>query len=910
MSGLHKFLICVLSVVVAVSLGVTVYYFARNNSSTISLSKTECYQNVGEQFEISIKNEKSNKEVPELKSSDETIVEFVSKSTDGLTYTFLAKSAGDATVNLVSDDNLSCKVKIGDGTSAYPYFVRNKDDLLSINTKGVDKCYQQIENIDMNGVAFTPIAPTQAQAFSGTYLGTYLNNSYSINNLKLEGNITNAGMFGYIAEYAKVQGVTLNNVNFKANSQYLGGIAAENNGSVVDCAVSGSLETTNASGYVGGVVALNNQLAKVMTSSFNGSIANGEVLGGVVAENFKARVSDCYARGEFKPSDTSKMGGVVCYNHASSNYRSNVANTYSTMKNTKQTNAHVGMILYENINYDGTQGLTNTETKANRVYGNHYATTQNYSGIYGVADNNDFTAKITTPAAKVTYSTYGQNGSAVTWDFNNIWNLKQSVNDSYPTLRFAASAYVADIYIPGTVTPSPEIIVVDSSVITTREQLAALMNETDGYSLSKNYSLGADIDMTGVNWTAKTLNGSLDGKDEVSGAIHTVSNLTVTGTDGNGIGVFARINGMLANINFTNLTIQGSAQYLGLIAGENAGVINNVTADGEYTATNDTVYTAGGLVGINSEKIENSAVTVNYDLARASFLGGLAGENNGTIDSSTFNGSLETEGQGYVGGLVGNNTAVLQYSTANINSIASGKSVIGGLVGQSTGNIRTSFANVAETAYENIRGLKIGGLVGSLNNGTVDVCGINANAKLCGTNVAGLASIMNGGSIKNSYTYARLYGTAQSAGMVNEWANNAVIEKNYIACPFASNAQGQKYESNTNFRASVDASNDEQYVKDNVINEGVMGIHCTQDSRRNYPRNYTARHTGGFIGSLVGTSIREANTPHDNLRESEACSGTDEFADNGWDVSANSIWNYGNGGPVLKSIAELKAKLG
>ena len=135
MNGLQKFLVCLLSVVVAVSLGVTVYYFARSNGETLALSQTECYANVGDQFTISIKQDNGNSNTTlELVSSDTSVVELVSK--DKLNYTFKANKAGFAVINLLTNNEnfnkVSCKVNVADGSSASPYYVRNAEDLLKI----------------------------------------------------------------------------------------------------------------------------------------------------------------------------------------------------------------------------------------------------------------------------------------------------------------------------------------------------------------------------------------------------------------------------------------------------------------------------------------------------------------------------------------------------------------------------------------------------------------------------------------------------------------------------------------------------------------------------------------------------------------------------------------------------------
>ena len=898
MSGLHKFLICVLSVVVAVSLGVTVYYFARNNGETISLSSYTCYENLNDTFIVSIKQEKADKNTTlELKSSNNEIVELVSK--DGLAYTFKAKSAGTAYINLFTSntkfEKLSCEVSVADGSTDYPYYVRDINDLKKIKDVadggyGLDKNYRQINNIDLNGQTYTPIAPTSDKPFVGTYDGK----NKQISNLSITADTNYAGMFGFVGQYAKLHNIVLKNENIKTNANMIGGIAAQNmGGEIADCAVEAKLENTNAAGFVGGIVAQNRVLAKVMTSSFVGTLANGLKLGGIAADNINARIQDCYARGSFKPASTSQMGGVVCYNQSSSGYRANIINTYSTMSNEITSNANVGMIVFLNQNNDGTTALSESVTTANRVYGNHYATTQGYTGINGVADNASYTAKILTPSVKSTYGTFASNGEVATWNFDQIWDLNANTNNGYPTLRANAKTYAADadVFVPS-VTPShsSEIIEVDTSVITTPAQLTSLMNETAPYSLDKSYTLGADIDMTGVDWTAKTLNGSLDGDG------HTISNLNVVATTSDAAGMFARLNGTIKNLNLTNLKINTTASYIGTVAGENYGTIEDVTVNGEYLVAqnNDASRSVGGIAGTNTNLIKNVNATISYALKNPTYVGGIAGSNTGKVENATYNGQLVAQEAYALGGLVGQNSNIVQYSKANVAKFAvsntNSNSYVGGVAGITENLLQGCIAEVSGTDIAS--GRFVGGIAGKAY-GTINACGIN-NAKLTGQNVAGLVSQLEGGYVANSYTYTTLDGTTV-AGMANTFSNNAKVEKSYIATSFVDeDASGKdvKYESNSTFRLNGNLGS----VENNVLNRDVMGAPAWKDSKRQYAGNYASQWLFGLK--------KEWNLPNDNLCSNGDCNGTDVFNNRGWDAG---IWNYGEGGPKLKSIAELQA---
>lgn len=908
MNGVQKFLACLLSVVVAVSLGVTVYYFARNTGEELSLSQVQCFENVGDEFNITINQKNADVNTTlQLASSDSSVVEFVSK--DKLTYTFKAVSAGNAVINLLTNNNkysnISCAVSVADGSSTSPYYIRNAQDLNAITTYGLDKNYKQITNIDMAGTTISPIGATESSPFTGTFTG----NGYVISKLTMTGNVEYAGLFGYVGQNATVSNVTLDNVSISTNSLMIGAIVAVNQGTVADCTVvSAHLETSNLdAGLVGGVVAQNE--SKVLTSSFNGKIFNGAKLGGVVAQNNNARVQDCYARGEFYPATTSQMGGVVCYNNATTGYRAIVVDCYSTMFNNTTSNTNVGMVLFSNLNSDTTTALTNENSVANRVYGNHYATTQGYTGINGVADDDAFVSAIANKSVADSYTTKTLGGTNSTWNFANIWSLSSQINDGYPTLLASkgASNYVSDIYIPGVTNKddpdephNPEVIVVDKSVITTPAQLVAVMQGTeDGYSLNNNYTLGADIDMSGTDytWTAKTLNGSISGleiKDNQS-IIHKISNLKISASENGYVGVFSIVNGMLSNITFDNLTIESSnGNTFGTIAGENRGIISNVTITNSNlnVKSGSNVY-VGGVVGLNSSKltdIQTSNLKININSIPAEYVGGIVGRNDSLITNATADTVITANTElRIVGGIAGYN--VSNIADANVSLTYNGNSnydstYFGGLIGQGSSNQTLKHSKVKSIVLNDCELSSVGGIAGK-TGGTINTCEVNS-IELVGSRVAGLVSILdNGAKISDCATRATIKGTSEGAGIVNELNDDSSVSKCYIATAFECGEKANvKYETQTKFRQGEGGD-----ITDCVLNKSVMGSPKFRDSKRQYGSDYAAT---SFLIKM------EKNTPHDHLRSANGCADASTFADLDWDVSSTSVWNFTQNGPVLK----------
>ena len=141
-----------------------------------------------------------------------------------------------------------------------------------------------------------------------------------------------------------------------------------------------------------------------------------------------------------------------------------------------------------------------------------------------------------------------------------------------------------------------------------------LQNIIDG-NLSGNYALAKPLDATG-NWTPIGTNegsgmngGGFTG--DFQGLGNAISNLTIapTAQNLNSIGLFGSIGvgGVVENLKLTNASVTAnqslsdsiSGQFVGVLAGENAGLIENVSVSGTVNGGTATGVNAGGLVGQN-----------------------------------------------------------------------------------------------------------------------------------------------------------------------------------------------------------------------------------------------------------------------------------------------------------------------
>ena len=212
------------------------------------------------------------------------------------------------------------------------------------------------------------------------------------------------------------------------------------------------------------------------------------------------------------------------------------------------------------------------------------------------------------------------------------------------------------------------------------------------------YELTADIDLAGMNWQpigsfSEPFTGVFRGNG------HTISNLSITGSNTIGIGLFGAVgeNGRVENVGLVNANIAGRSN-IGSIAGYNFGTIINSHADGKLVAMDDH---AGGLVGRNrGGMIANSYAYVDVD-ANGVFAGGLVGfaEVNSSIVNSYALGDVQAQ-SGNAGGLVGSND---RSSTKIHNSYAIGEvRTINGLVGGLTasgGSIVNSYHRAGAVSF-------------------------------------------------------------------------------------------------------------------------------------------------------------------------------------------------------------------
>jgi hypothetical protein len=168
--------------------------------------------------------------------------------------------------------------------------------------------YELSGNINASATSTTAFVPigSSATPFSGSFDGK----GYKISNLKIAGNRSYAGLFGY-ASSANIENVKLENVSLTNGSSYnysgaLAGYLYATNVSGVE--ISGTINGGNSTGGLAGFVAAGSYIAGVSASSLH--VSGGNNVGGLVGYSTSSSVVNVSVSGGSVTGGT-YVGGVI-----------------------------------------------------------------------------------------------------------------------------------------------------------------------------------------------------------------------------------------------------------------------------------------------------------------------------------------------------------------------------------------------------------------------------------------------------------------------------------------------------------------------------------------------------------------------------------------------------------------------
>ena len=807
---MKRFLVTLIVIILAVSVGFGVFYLVRDNE-VISLKTVSLYKDSGENFEVSLDMENPNSYTTvEVSSSDETVVKVedstINRKKGLATGTFKALKGGNARITFKTNNakfrNITCDVVVCDGSVAFPFRIDTAQELQAIGSNEVysaDKSYTLNDNIDLGTLdeAFKPLP-----ALTGVFDGA----GYTISNLVVRDSaFTRVGLFQEVGKTGVVKNVKFEGAVLESNGQTtsMGVVAAENKGTIKLIEVmSAEIINANENTYVGGIAGINKsintrterQVARIDRTSVAVKFGTSEaetkgVIGGIAGQNLGGIIINSYSKGSVGALSTTDFGGIAGQNKYlvisgegtgyNGNLGANIKDCYSIINSESMTSENAGAIIGTN---------TDTSNAANKIVGNYYVINEE-SGVKGLKGSLDYqygttkvqkgTTGITASELKssisslVSYSYYEKKivvsgGKAeiveddskeprtYTWSLN-VWIIDNTVNDGYPTLTFV-DEYVDDNFDNTAV----------GDLITTASQVREIAND-----LSGTYFINANIDLSGAEWTpigtkAQPFEGSvyvLDG--------YKITGLTITANSHTYAGFFGVLgsSAYVENMIIENSTITSNCEYVGAIAGQNNGTIRGAKViNGELYGTK---Y-VGGIVGENINDASLIDVEVKGETLTSikvsssnstNAAGGFAGFNGASIIASnitnTVSGKVKITSDGNVGlgGAVGHNAGGISNVRVEISRdtnygvITSAASTIGGIAGYSdgkAGKITKAYVSATLSASDDSESSSVGGIVGSLNAGSamaITQCVVE-NSYISGNRVGGIAA-----NVTTSYTY-------------------------------------------------------------------------------------------------------------------------------------------------------------
>ncbi len=390
---MKRFLVFLVVAIAVVSLGLSVYYFTKDNE-VIYINSTYITLNKGNVIEtddlLTFKNASKYTKINYDGVKDSTVLSF-----NKAEKYYAAKKGGQTEIVITTSNrqyrNIVIKVVVRDGSEEYPYLIGSQADLLKI---GQDSQFTNETNYELEKSFALNSKWLPLETFKGTFNG----NGYTISNMDISPytqeqieasqetqtvngsetkvdtalttmmreynnnyeSLTKAGLFANLESSAVVSNLTLKGVNITGEFDYVGGIAAINKGAIRNCKVStdskvvitttgsgedlvvneetifNQIESNKANAVIGGVVG-HNFGSTTNTPIFDRAISNakiniaaaGQVIGGLVGFNEASKITESYYRGYVQKTVDGNFAGIAGKNAPLSETKDGVT-TYFT----------------------------------------------------------------------------------------------------------------------------------------------------------------------------------------------------------------------------------------------------------------------------------------------------------------------------------------------------------------------------------------------------------------------------------------------------------------------------------------------------------------------------------------------------------------------------------------------------
>jgi hypothetical protein len=286
-------------------------------------------------------------------------------------------------------------------------------------------------------------------------------------------------------------------------------------------------------------------------------------------------------------------------------------------------------------------------------------------------------------------------------------------------IRLLAGAMAACIFLtPNAVLFATESTAEEQTASEDAETVIEIRSLSDFLEFAENcrndaYSLGITVELcTNLNLSeAEDFDGVpyFDGTFEGNG--YTVSDVTIE-RDGSEYGFFRYVgrSGQIQNLRVSgNVTMTGSQENIGGIAGVNYGIISNCTFSGSVAGETS----VGAIAGCNKASGTIDGCVGKAAVAATDNTGGIAGTNEGVINDCRNEGSVNVEDTDMTLDFDG-----VDLGSLNILQNVVNRNNMGGIAGYSSGVI-SSCENKGTIGYPHTN-YNVGGIVGDQNGKVID----------------------------------------------------------------------------------------------------------------------------------------------------------------------------------------------
>lgn len=789
MENMRKFLIFLVSLVVLVCVGLTTFYFVRNNE-IITLKTNEIYCNAGDAISLNslgIKIEKANKSKKttfNYNAGGEDVEKYIKYDATSNAYIVSLENAGEVKLVIGTSNpkypQLIVNVHIGNGSVENPYYIFNETDLARIgNTYRLDKHYVLMNDITLTS-NFQPIGFNSAtnswEGFSGSLNG----NGYTIKALNLSGEYENAGLFSSLNATASVKNLTLTDAMINGDYKNAGVVAGTSAGTIEKVVVKNSTIINTSSDSFNGAIAgvASNDVKMSYADNVNFEILGTEenslsnvVVGGLFGKVQESTIQATYTNNvNISLSNATALTGGLVGEFVIGTTTGSIQQSYAVTSSTSENHAAfigkitkasgfdaekavmlrhlIGNIAVVNnkteiIDTDLVKTFDETFFKNVAIAGNSAFYDKN-SALYLIRGFKSAGEIISTNE----FVFYAMDAEEITnWDTTYVWN---TANNSLPILRMGEiepSAPTSE-YLRRTLN---QVSVGDNTSF-----LNVFKNDIENQNIK--LTTGEEvIDLTN-NWNPiSVVNSTIDGNNKTI-------KVNLANAKDNCLGLFANVeNSTIKNLNIIVTGVSANADFAGAVAAKitssdeiaKSSIENIKVTFEEFGAVN--ISNFGGVVGsaenttISNVEVNGLTINSNAIIKNAGALVSVL-ENNAEVNNSKVNATIYATTE--VAGVVANNKGTITNVTGEVevNLVkATADAKVGGVVATNVGVVDNVNITVNINATSANTTLYVGGVVAT-NTGTIsniEVIGSNINvAEVDATVYVGGVVANNAGTIE------------------------------------------------------------------------------------------------------------------------------------------------------------------